>query len=290
MRLAPWFMVGLMLLAPAASSAPPGEAASLPAVGDWPVELKGLPKMAALGVAPAGFLAGMPVYSAAKGSADMTKIRKMIDEGVYGFQLEKRNHAFEWYTTRLMGADAAAFDLDSGRISRIGYFYQRMPLARGESAIREFARLDPKAEVTPKLAEDAPPHTPPPSPTRVVITVSGLRLICSVQRAIGIAGQQPNSPGMIVYETHPTDWYLLTHKPDDNIAEAIRNGQIIPGMTEEEVNAAMPDCRPRRQASDDNRLVYLEFFSITTDSASPRAKVWITAGKVRDAQMSTRKD
>src|SRR5207237_5393359 len=107
---------------------------------------------------------------------------------------------YQWYTVRLMGADAAAFDLESGRLFRIGYFYKRLPKQRGEAAIKEFARLDPKAELFPKPDADANPKAKPPSPNRVVITQEGLRLICWIQRPNGMAGDEPNSPGMIVYQ------------------------------------------------------------------------------------------
>ena len=278
------------LLAHSASPAPLGESADLPPMTDWPVEFKGLPKAAPLGGSPAALLSGQAVYSAAKNSPDAKKIAAMIEQGVYSAHSEKRNPHFQWYTLRLMGADAAGFDLENGRLFRIGYFYPRLAKQKGESAIKEFAKLDPKADISPKPDPNAEPHTPPPSPERVVITMNGTRLICEIHRPVGLAGKEPNSPGMIVYEVHKSDWYLLTHKPDENIAEAIRNGDVILGMTEEEAVAAMPDCKIHREASANDRLVWLDFYSTLSDSSLPTAKVYINDGKVHDVQMHHRSD
>lgn len=270
-------------VAQGAFAAPLGEAGDLPAAGIWPVELKGLPKMAALGESPAKLLGGQAVYSAAKGSADVKKLRAPIDE-VFGSKLEKRNFNYQWYSAHLMGFDVGAFDLEGGRIFRIGYFSKRLAQQRGESAIKEFARLDPKAELWPKPDPNAEPKAKPPAPNRAMITVEGVRLVCAVQRPPGLAGEEPNSPGMIVYSVHPTDWYLLNHKPEEGVAEAIKNGEVQLGMSEEEAIAAMPFCKVVREASANERLVWLNFFDELSDASSPKARVYLNDYKVKDVQ------
>jgi hypothetical protein len=290
MRLTHLFVCAFMLTATAAPAAQLGDGADLPAPGAWPVELKGLPKSAPLGGSPADLLRGQAVYSARKNSAELKKMRAMIDDGVYGFKLEKRDHNYQWYTVHLLGADAAAFDLEAGRIFRLGYFFQKLPKSRAEAAIKEFAKLDPKADVTPKPDPDADKKTPPPSPTRCVITLEGVRLVCSIQRPVGLAGEEPNSPGMIVYHVQTNDWYLLSHKPDDETAQAIRDGKILLGMNEEQAIAAMPECKVQRDASANERLVWLTFHSPLRESSLPVAKVYLSDGVVKDVQQYHRAD
>lgn len=145
--------------------------------------------------------------------------------------LVKKGTRLDWFVTGYKTADVAMFRLNDGRVSLISLIWNQMPDARFKQISAECDQFSATQSQDKWKA------------TR------GAFVKCEIARY--------NKTGAhLVVGTTPWNWYLLTHDVKPDVAEGIRMGDPVVGMTEQELRVAVGGEPKVVQANSSKQLLW----------------------------------
>lgn len=142
------------------------------------------------------------VYNSEKSKADLEK------------RLKIKTARLEWFGSGMAGSDLTLMSLTDGRVTLISLVYGDMPDRRFQQVTREIEQFQAR-QVEQKFKASG-----------------GVPIACELVRR-GKTGAQ------FIAGVTASNWYLLTHSVRPEIAEGIRKGEAVVGMTEQELRMVM---------------------------------------------------
>lgn len=222
-----------------------------------------------LGEQPGEALKGKRVLHTDKSEAQIERAKVSIWKDPQTFGLKQPETP--WHCFRLAGSDIAEVFLTGGRITAVRLHFGKMTDQRANAIAN--AMKAQQVNGAPESIVEGPGGV---GGVRVQVRLMRHAVLKEVRTDVGPyvfpAERVQNGSATLLFEIEPAEWYLLHHQVDERIAEAMRDGRLVVGMTEEQARLTLVKTCTVELAAEATESRVLEWFEPLDRGRSRRLK------------------